>query len=145
MRNLHQKGIKMELPDFMSYSDKFSPQGFVDKISRVAKRAGAKLVYSALVLYYMLQSQNVTVKEKAIIIGALGYLISPLDVLPDAIPIVGLSDDLSVLVYVISKVWGDVPEDVKVKAQEKLADWFDEDEVAEVQDFINGKFTADQS
>ena len=145
MRNLHQKGIKMELPDFMSYSDKFSPKGFVDKISRVAKRAGAKLVYSALVLYYMLQSQNVTVKEKAIIIGALGYLISPLDVLPDAIPIVGLSDDLSVLVYVISKVWGDVPEDVKVKAQEKLADWFDEDEVAEVQDFINGKFTSDQS
>lgn len=145
MRNLHQKGIKMELPDFMSYSDKFSPKGFVDKISRVAKRAGAKLVYSALVLFYMLQSKNVTVKEKAIIIGALGYLISPLDVLPDAIPIVGLSDDLSVLVYVISKVWGDVPEDVKVKAQEKLADWFDEDEVAEVQDFINGKFTSDQS
>ncbi len=135
----------MELPDFMSYSDKFSPKGFVDKISKVAKRAGAKLVYSALVLYYMLQSKNVTVKEKAIIIGALGYLISPLDVLPDAIPIVGLSDDLSVLVYVISKVWGDVPEDVKTKAQEKLADWFDEDEVAEVQDFINGKFTADPS
>ena len=135
----------MELPDFMSYSDKFSPKGFVDKISEVAKRAGAKLVYSALVLYYMLQSKNVTVKEKAIIIGALGYLISPLDVLPDAIPIVGLSDDLSVLVYVISKVWGDVPEDVKIKAQEKLADWFDEDEVAEVQDFINGKFTADPS
>jgi len=129
----------------MSYSDKFSPKGFVDKISKVAKRAGAKLVYSALVLYYMLQSKNVTVKEKAIIIGALGYLISPLDVLPDAIPIVGLSDDLSVLVYVISKVWGDVPEDVKIKAQEKLADWFDEDEVAEVQDFINGKFTADPS
>ena len=135
----------MELPDFMSYSDKFSPKGFVDKISKVAKRAGAKLVYSALVLYYMLQSKNVTVKEKAIIIGALGYLISPLDVLPDAIPIVGLSDDLSVLVYVINKVWGDVPEDVKIKAQEKLADWFDEDEVAEVQDFINGKFTADPS
>ena len=102
----------MELPDFMSYSDKFSPKGFVEKISRVAKRAGAKLVYSALVLFYMLQSKNVTVKEKAIIIGALGYLISPLDVLPDAIPIVGLSDDLTVLVYVISKVWGDVPDDV---------------------------------
>ena len=141
MPNLYQNSIKMDLPDFMSYSDKFSPKGFVEKISRVAKRAGAKLVYSALVLYYMLQSKNVTVKEKAIIIGALGYLISPLDVLPDAIPIVGLSDDLSVLVYVISKVWGDVPEDVKVKAKEKLADWFDDDEVAEVQDFIDGKFT----
>ena len=135
----------MELPDFMSYSDRFSAKGFIEKISRIAKRAGVKLVYSALVLFYTLQSSEVPVKDKAIIIGALGYLISPLDVLPDALPIVGLSDDLTVLVYVISKVWGDVPEDVKAKAQEKLADWFDEDEVAEVQDFINGKFTADPS
>ena len=90
----------MELPDFMSYSDKFSTKGFVEKISRIAKRAGSKLVYLALVLFYTLQSKNVSVKDKALIIGALGYLISPLDVLPDAIPIVGLGDDLSVLVYV---------------------------------------------
>ena len=125
----------------MSYSDKFSSKGFVEKISRVAKRAGSKLVYVALVLFYTLQSKEVSVKDKAIIVGALGYLISPLDVIPDAIPIVGLSEDLTVLVYVISKVWGDVPEDVKANAKEKLSDWFDEDEVAEVEDFINGKFT----
>ena len=94
----------MELPDFMSYSDKFSSKGFVEKISRVAKRAGAKLVYVALVLFYTLQSKEVPVKDKAIIVGALGYLISPLDVIPDAIPIVGLSEDLTVLVYVINKI-----------------------------------------
>lgn len=130
----------MELPDFMSYADRFSAKGFVEKISRIAKRAGVKLVYSALVLFYTLQSNDVPVKDKAIIIGALGYLISPLDVLPDAIPIVGLSDDLSVLVYVISKVWTDVPEDVKVKAMEKLHEWFDDDELEELDEFINGKF-----
>ena len=56
----------MELPDFMSYSDKFSSKGFVEKISRVAKRAGAKLVYVALVLFYTLQSKEVSVKDKAI-------------------------------------------------------------------------------
>ncbi len=130
----------MDLPDFMSYTDKFSTKGFVDKISRIAKRAGAKLVYAALVLFYTLQSKEVPMKDKAIIVGALGYLISPLDVLPDAIPIMGLSDDLTVLVYVISKIWVDVPEDVKVKAKEKLSEWFDEDELAEVDDFIQGKF-----
>ena len=36
----------------------------------------------------------------------LGYLISPLDVIPDAIPIAGLSDDLAVLIFVLHKVWG---------------------------------------
>ena len=116
----------------MQYSNKFTKDGFLDKISRVAKRAGAKLVYEALILFYTLQSDKVSVKDKAIIIGALGYLISPLDVVPDAIPIVGLSDDLSVLVYVLQKVWGDVSDDVKQRAHEKLSKWFDEDEISEI-------------
>ncbi len=135
----------MELPDFMSYSDKFSPKGFVDKISKIAKRAGSKLVFTALVLFYTLQSKNVPVKDKAMIIGALGYLISPLDVLPDAIPIVGLSDDLSVLLFVVSKVWGDVPEDVKTKAKEKLSEWFDEDELMEVDEFLSDKMSTEDN
>lgn len=127
----------MELPDFMQYSNKFSKGEFLEKISRVAKRAGSNLVYSALILYYTLQSDQVSVKDKAIIIGALGYLISPLDVVPDAIPIVGLGDDLSVLVYVLQKVWGDVSDDVKQKAKEKLSKWFDDDEILEINDLFN--------
>lgn len=123
-----------KLPDFMSYKDKFSANGFVEKISRIAKRAGAKLVYVALVLYYTLQSDKVSVKDKAVIIGALGYLISPLDLIPDAFPIAGLTDDLTVLLFVLKKVWGDVSEDVKEKAKVKLAQWFDEDEIEETEE-----------
>lgn len=118
----------MELPDFLKYKDKYSNEGFIDKISRIAKRSGAKLVYAALILYYTLQSDKVSVKDKAIILGALGYLISPLDVVPDAIPIAGLTDDLAVLMYVVHKVWGEVSDEVKEKAHSKLAQWFDEDE-----------------
>ena len=129
----------MEFPDFMQYSNRFSKTAFVEKISRIAKRAGAKLVYAALILYYTLQSDSVSVKDKAIIIGALGYLISPLDVVPDAIPIVGLGDDLGVLVYVLQKVWGNVSDDVKTKARERLSKWFDEDEIEEIDDlFVSG-------
>lgn len=122
----------MELPDFLSYKDKFSQEGFVEKIQRVAKRAGAKLVYAALLLYYTLESDKVSVKDKAIILGALGYLISPLDVVPDAIPIAGLGDDLAVLIYVLRKFWGQVSEEVKAKARARLLRWFDEEEVGAV-------------
>ena len=122
----------MNLPDFMSYSNKFTNSEFLEKISRIAKRAGAKLVYASLILYYTLQSDKVSVKDKAIIIGALGYLISPLDVIPDAIPIAGLGDDLAVLIYVLNKVWGDISEDIKSKAKEKLNKWFDDDEIKEI-------------
>ena len=117
------------LPDFMKYKDTFSTNGFVEKISRIAKRAGVKLVYAALLLYYTLENDKVSIKDKAIIIGALGYLISPLDVVPDAIPIAGLGDDLAVLIYVLHKVWGDVSEEVKNKARAKLSMWFDTDEI----------------
>ena len=119
----------MELPDLQKYKDIFTDQRFTEKISRIAKRAGAKLVYAALILYYTLKSDKVSIKDKAIILGALGYLISPLDVVPDAIPIAGLSDDLAVLIYVLPKVWGEVSEDVKQKAKDKLYTWFDEDEL----------------
>ena len=129
----------MELPDFMSYSDKFSSGDFVDKIQRIAKRAGSKLVYGSLLLYYTVQSDKVPRKDKAIIIGALGYLISPLDVMPDAIPIVGLADDMAVLVYVLKKVWSLVADEAREKAKNKMLQWFDEDEMKDVDTIIDDK------
>lgn len=127
----------MELPDFMNYANKFSQTDFVEKIARVAKRAGAKLVYAALILYYTLQSDKISTKDKAVIIGALGYLISPLDVVPDAIPIVGLGDDLAVLLYVLKTVWTDIDPDIKQKARTKLEQWFDEEEISEIDDIFS--------
>ncbi len=128
----------MDLPEFMNYSNKFSKRDFVEKIARIAKSAGAKLVYAALILYYTLQSDKVSATNKAMIIGALGYLISPLDVVPDAIPIAGLADDLGVLVYVLKKVWTEVDPDIETKARERLSKWFDEDEIEEIGDLMPG-------
>ncbi len=129
----------MELPDFMNYGNKFSKQDFVEKIARIAKGAGAKLVYAALILYYTLQSPKVSATKKAMIIGALGYLIRPLDVMTDAIPIAGLADDLGVLIFVLKKVWTDVDPDIQVKARKRLSKWFDEDEIAEIDDLFGSE------
>ena len=129
----------MELPDFMNYGNKFSKQDFVEKIARIAKGAGAKLVYAALILYYTLQSPKVSATNKAMIIGALGYLISPLDVVPDAIPIAGLADDLGVLIFALKKVWTDVDPEIQVKAKKRLSKWFDEDEIEEINDLFKGE------
>jgi len=123
----------------MNYANKFSQSEFVEKVSRIAKRAGAKLVYAALILYYTLQSDKVSKADKAIIIGALGYMISPLDVIPDAIPIAGLTDDLAVLLYVLKKVWTGVDPDIIASAQEKLSKWFDEDEINEIQNLFDSE------
>jgi uncharacterized membrane protein YkvA (DUF1232 family) len=73
------------------------------------------------------------------IIGALGYMISPLDVLPDAIPIVGLSDDLAVLIYVLKKVWTEVDPEIQEKAKNRLSKWFDEDEIEEIHNLFDAE------
>ena len=129
----------MELPDFMNYSSKFSQKEFAEKLARIAKRAGAKLVYAALILYYTLQSDKVSKADKAIIIGALGYMISPLDVIPDAIPIAGLTDDFAVLLYVLKKVWTGIDPEIVEKAKKRLSKWFDEDEIAEIGNLFEGE------
>ena len=123
----------MELPDFMNYANKFTQSDFVEKVASIAKRAGAKLVYAALILYYTLQSDKVSTANKALILGALGYMISPLDVIPDAIPIAGLTDDLAVLLYVLKKVWTGIDPEIIEKARERLSKWFDEEEINEIQ------------
>ena len=119
----------MEIPDLSKYKDKFTENGFIEKIHRIAKRAGAKLVYAALILYYSIDSNKMSIKDKALIVGALGYLITPHDFVPDAIPLAGLGDDLGVLIYVLQKVWGNIDEETKQKAKNKLSQWFDEDEM----------------
>ena len=70
------------------------------------------------------------------IIGALGYMISPLDVIPDAIPIAGLTDDLAVLLFVLKKVWTDIDPEIQQKAKERLSKWFDDDEIDEIKDLF---------
>ena len=131
--------MKMELPDFMNYASKFSQSEFAEKISRIAKRAGSKLVYAALILYYTLQSDKVSKADQAIIIGALGYMISPIDVIPDAIPIAGLTDDLAVLLYVLKKVWTGIDPEIITQAREKLSKWFDEEEINDIQNLFDSE------
>ena len=64
----------MTLPDFMDYKDKFTQRAFVEKISHVAKRAGAKMVYTALILYYTLESDKFTALPVMVISGHFHFL-----------------------------------------------------------------------
>ncbi len=127
----------MELPDFMNYGEKYSKREFAEKSHASPSVLVPNWYMPALILYYTLQSDKVSKKDKAVIIGALGYMISPLDVIPDAIPIAGLTDDLAVLLYVLKKVWTGIDPEIVEQAKKKLSKWFDEDEIAEIGDLID--------
>lgn len=111
--------------NYEKYEKYYSEEGLMDKLKKFAKKAGIKTVYAALLLYYVLLSKDVPVKEKGLIIGALGYLILPVDLIPDFIPVAGFTDDLAALAYAIHAVRSYVSPEIEVQAKAKLKDWFD--------------------
>ena len=89
----------------------------------MAYKVGSKMIYYALVLYYALQSPTITKKDKLIIYGALGYLILPIDLLPDFLP-GGYTDDVAGLAIAIFKIARNITPEVRAKAQAKVNEWF---------------------
>ena len=110
--------------NYEKYEKYYSEEGLMDKLKKFAKKAGIKTVYAALLLYYVLLSKDVPLKEKGLIIGALGYLILPVDLIPDGIPVVGFTDDLAALASVIHIVRVFLSPEIQAQAQAKLKDWF---------------------
>ena len=110
--------------DLPQYQDHFSEDAFWDKLRKIASKAGAKVVYYALVLFYTLTDPATPLKYKAVIAGALGYFILPLDVLPDFLPFAGLADDWAALIAAVSYVFTSISQGNKDKARAKLKEWF---------------------
>lgn len=97
-----------------------------DKIKTVCGRAKPKLdefekegksddaVSSAVIILSILKSyfsgdyKNISKSSLAIMLGTLAYVVSPLDLLPDPIPGIGLSDDIAVLVFAVGVLAADI-------------------------------------
>lgn len=115
----------MKLPrNIEKYGKNFDADKFLKKLTLTAKKTGVKCVYASLVLYYALYSPYISRKDRKIIIGALGYFILPLDLIPDFIPGAGYSDDIAALVLAVYKVARGITPDVKEKAKAKVQEWF---------------------
>ena len=82
------------------------------------------LAYWALVVYYALQSPALPRKDKAKIIAALAYLLLPFDILPDAIPVVGVIDDAAIL-WAVLRLLVVIDDSIKAQAAERVRQWFD--------------------
>ena len=114
----------MKEKDIRKYQNHYSESGLLGKLSKVAKKAGHKIVYAVMLLYYVIQSPEISKGDKATIIGALGYFILPLDLFPDFIPLVGFTDDLSAILLALHAVWKNITPDVKAKASAKVSGIF---------------------
>ena len=124
----------MEIEENSDYARNYSDNSFWNKVLNIAKKAGIKIIYLALLLYYALNSNNLSLRDRATIYFALGYLILPVDLIPDSIPIIGLTDDFGVLIKAFERIKENITDDIRKQAKDKLIEIFkniDESEIAE--------------
>lgn len=113
----------------LTYQDKFSKNNLLLKLQHYGRDIGLTVLYNVLQLWYVLQKPEVPAKNKAVIMGALGYLITPLDFIPDLTPILGYNDDAAAILFALYMARQYVDDEVKTQAKARLAKIFSEDAV----------------
>lgn len=118
------KNTEFNLSNASRFGGYYSENKFFSKLSRTLYRLGSIAVYDILLLWYVLKSSETPIKDKAIIVGAFGYFILPIDLIPDGIPVLGLTDDLAAIRLALGAVRSNVTPQVQADAQSKLHEWF---------------------
>lgn len=110
-----------EPKDFTKYSSHFSELSFMQKVGRVGELLGDTILMPVLKLYYILLEPSVPKQTKLYIMGALGYFILPIDLLPDFLPgLLGFSDDLIVVGIILRQVRKYETPQIQAKAEHLL-------------------------
>jgi uncharacterized membrane protein YkvA (DUF1232 family) len=112
--------MKINLDQYKRFA--FRPDLLIS-FQKTMKRSGVQTIYSALLLFYTYKQKNVPIFVKQTILGVLGYLISPIDLIPDLTPIIGFTDDIGVISYALVALACYVTEDSKIKAKSTLQRW----------------------
>ncbi len=104
--------------ELSGYGDNYSDSGFWNKV----KKLGKKVLKPALQLYYVMKEPSTPFDTKSLIIGALGYLILPIDLIPDFIPVGGYTDDLAALLAVVKMCKEHITPEIERKVRKDLGE-----------------------
>ena len=114
------------LANYDKYQKYFSDDQFWGKVKKLVRKAGIKIVYIALLLYYVMRNPATPKADRTKNLGALGYLLLPTDLIPDFLPVAGYTDDLAALTWALYSVAKNITPEVKIQARQKLGEWFED-------------------
>lgn len=114
----------LEKDSIEKYRSKFSLVKLWSKLRKVASNLGVKVVYTILLLFFAFRRKETPSWAKNIVLGTLGYFLSPFDAIPDLTPIVGYTDDIGILSFGLVTIAAYINDDVREKARKRLGTWF---------------------
>lgn len=99
-------------------------RAFLHSLRWIALRAGRTVLETALALQACARDPSTPRAAKACIYGALAYLISPFDAIPDFTPVLGFSDDWTAMIAAVATVGLALKPEHRRIALEKTDSWF---------------------
>ncbi len=91
--------------------DVMTKQGERQRARGVFKNAILLIPNFLKLLFRLFKDPRVPAAEKALLIGAIVYVISPLDLIPDFIPFIGEVDDLYLVALVLLRLFNRAPDE----------------------------------
>ena len=107
-----------------AYKKRFTEANFLAFAKKAPFKAGEKLIYTALLFFHAYKRDETPFWVKNIILGTLGYLITPIDAIPDLAPVLGYTDDLGVISLGLVAIASYINEDIREKAKSQMTKWF---------------------
>ena len=91
---------------------------------RLLRRAGRGLAKPALECLELLLAPDTPQPARFTVLAALTYLLVPLDLIPDLLPVVGFSDDLVAITALLGVIGRYRTPAIRRRAQRRLDRWF---------------------
>ena len=102
-----------------------------DKLKTYALKAGRVATKPILTFYYVMQDSENTTLEKALIYGAIAYVVIPADFLPrKVLGLLGILDDAAVIAYVYKKISNKITAEITNLVENTLDHWFGAEVIA---------------
>ncbi|MDR1406420.1 MAG: DUF1232 domain-containing protein [Tannerella sp.] len=108
------------IEDAGDYEEYYDEDSFGRKLKAVAGKLGETVLRPVLTLYYILRDGHVTMRDKAYILGALGYFILPADAIPDFIAVIGYTDDIAVILLLLRHMAGNITPEIRENVETQL-------------------------
>ncbi|WP_038004772.1 YkvA family protein [Synechococcus sp. W2B2] len=93
-------------------------------LRNLLKRSGRLLVRPALEALEMVLEPATPHQARVTVLAALTYLVVPIDLIPDLLPVAGFSDDLVALTALLGLCRNHITPEIKQRAQRRLDRWF---------------------